>query len=128
MKLLLDTNIIIFAAKDTLPHKARALIEDEENRVFYSAASIWELVVKYDKGKLDLPIAPFALENALRLNGYEQLDIKPRHALGLSDLKNIHKDPFDRILVSQALSENMVLLTTDEVLARYSNSVICVSR
>lgn len=126
MRLLLDTHVALWALMDDprLGATARGLIEDRENRVFVSAASLWEIAIKHGSGRGALP---FSAEQALRHfteAGYEFLDMRPSHAVVTGTLPPIHGDPFDRMLVAQALTEPMRLLTHDRVLAGYSDTVI----
>jgi PIN domain nuclease of toxin-antitoxin system len=127
MKVLLDTNIIIMAAKGELPEKAQSIICDTDNQLFYSVASYWEMVVKYASGKLDLPVKPWLIIDALKKNGYRALDISEKHVYELGNLAGIHKDPFDRIMIAQAISEKMVFVTTDGLLGDYGLNVTVVS-
>lgn len=126
MRLLLDTHVALWALLDDprLGSKARGLIEDRENRVFISAASLWEIAIKHALGRGGIP---FSAEDALRHfteAGYELLDMRPSHAVVAGTLPPIHADPFDRMLVAQALTEPMRLLTHDQVLAGYSDVVL----
>ncbi|MEV4607898.1 type II toxin-antitoxin system VapC family toxin [Neorhizobium sp. LMR1-1-1.1] len=125
MKLLLDSHILVWlAAMSTkLPAQARLLIEDTDNSLFFSAASIWELSVKHALGRDDIPVHPRVLYRALLDNGFQELPITSEHAFALEALPPIHKDPFDRILIAQALSEGMLLLTSDETIARYKGPI-----
>lgn len=125
MKLLLDSHILVWlAAMSTkLPAQARLLIEDTDNSLFFSAASIWELSVKHALGRDDIPVHPRVLYRALLDNGFKELPVTSEHAFALEALPPIHKDPFDRILIAQALSEGMLLLTSDETIARYKGPI-----
>ena len=123
MRLLLDTHVALWALMDDprLGAKARGLIEDRENRIFVSAASLWEIAIKHASGRGGIP---FSADQALRHfieAGYELLDMRPSHAVVTGTLPPIHADPFDRMLVAQALTEPMRLLTHDRVLASYSD-------
>ncbi|MDR1796160.1 MAG: type II toxin-antitoxin system VapC family toxin [Clostridiales Family XIII bacterium] len=123
MDLLLDTNLLIFSAQGSLPEDAEPLVADEENRLFYSVASFWELSIKYGSGKLALPMEPWLLMEGLKENGYRELPITGDHVYTLGSLADIHRDPFDRIMVAQAVSENLIFLTTDETAAKYGQNV-----
>lgn len=125
MNLLLDTHILLWAAgaPERLPPEAVALIESEENRLHFSAASLWEITIKNDLGRPDFKVDPHLFRRGLIENGYAELPIISQHVLGLSHLPPIHKDPFDRILVAQAEYEGFLLLTADEKLARYSGPI-----
>lgn len=128
MKLLLDTQVAIWALTDTkrLSARAVALIGDETNDVFVSAVSVWEIAIKFALGKR-IGAPPFsgavALE-AFLAAGYRMLDITPQHAAAVEALPNLHADPFDRMLIAQALREPLRLLTADAALARYGDIAI----
>ena len=126
MKLLLDTHILLWAAGEPqkLPVKIRQLIEDEENTLFFSAASIWEIVMKNGLGRSDFQIEPRMFRAALMDNGYLELPITSEHVLFVHDLSLLHKDPFDRILVAQSSIEGMALLTVDQAVIDYGGTVI----
>jgi PIN domain nuclease of toxin-antitoxin system len=126
MKILCDSNILIFAAMDELPPIARQVINDEDNALYYSAAAIWEISIKYSSGKLKLPCSPRVFKEQLDSNGYREVRIDSEHALATSDLDNNHKDPFDRIMIAQAQKGEMKLLTTDEALSLYGDAVLWV--
>jgi PIN domain nuclease of toxin-antitoxin system len=121
VKLLLDTHILLWAAGQPkrLPRKGRALIEDQGNALFFSAASLWEIVIKSRLGRNDFRADARVLRRALLDHGYSELPIASEHVVALESLPAIHKDPFDRILIAQAVVEGITLLTADEKLARY---------
>jgi PIN domain nuclease of toxin-antitoxin system len=120
MKLLIDTHLLLWAATDTLPADARSYFTDEENELFFSAASIWEVIIKKGLNRPDFQVDPIALYWGLLDNGYTEIDITSRHALLVASLPAIHKDPFDRILIAQAKAENAVLLTSDKTVSHYA--------
>lgn len=126
MKLLLDTHILLWAASEPqkLPVKIRQLIEDEENTLFFSAASIWEIVMKNGLGRSDFQIEPRMFRAALMDNGYLELPITSEHVLFVHDLPPLHKDPVDRILVAQSSIEGMAVLTVDQAVIDYGGTVI----
>ncbi|MCL2634429.1 MAG: type II toxin-antitoxin system VapC family toxin [Oscillospiraceae bacterium] len=127
MKILLDTHIMVWLATDRLSQKAPksiGYIEDKSNLLLFSSAVIWEVAVKRSKGREDFIIDPFILYNGLLNAGYEELPITGRHTLLISSLPPIHKDPFDRIMLAQAMSEGIVFLTADKLLTQYPGSVI----
>ena len=126
MKLLLDTHILLWAAGEPqkLPVKIRQLIEDEENTLFFSAASIWEIVMKNGLGRSDFQIEPRMFRAALMDNGYLELPITSEHVLFVHDLPLLHKDPVDRILVAQSSIEGMAVLTVDQAVIDYGGTVI----
>jgi PIN domain nuclease of toxin-antitoxin system len=125
MKLLLDTQLLLWAAAEPgkLSAAARKLLEDERNELNFSAASIWEVAIKRGLGRADFQINPRLLRRSLLDNDYQELLIASRHAVALDSLPAIHKDPFDRILVAQAIVEGLILLTTDSVVAEYQGPV-----
>ncbi|MFZ5773873.1 MAG: type II toxin-antitoxin system VapC family toxin [Thermodesulfobacteriota bacterium] len=125
MKLLLDTHLLLWAAGDAdkLSATTRLLLEAPENRLFFSAASIWEIMIKNGIGRQDFRVDARALRQGLLDNGYEELAIASEHAVALDILPNIHKDPFDRILVAQAITEAITLLTTDSLVAQYPGPI-----
>ena len=126
MKLLLDTHILLWAASapHKLPSKVRALIEDENNELFFSAASLWEIVIKNRLGRSDFVVDPRVFRTALMDHGYQEMAINSEHVLMVHDLPSIHKDPFDRILVAQGSIEGMGLLTVDQMVIDYGGTVI----
>lgn len=128
MKLLLDTHMLIWAAADTLPEQARALVTNGDNTPYFSPASIWEIVIKKSLGRTDFKVEPEVLRRGLLDNQYEELCITSQHTLMVNDLPMLHKDPFDRILLAQAKSEGISLLTSDAALREYPGPVIFVSR
>lgn len=122
MRLLLDTHVFLWAATDDerLPRPVVELIEEPRTRVFISVATTWELTLKVQAGKLRLPAPPaehFA-EHIERFQS-ELLPIQHRHVVALPELPAIHADPFDRMLVAQALVEDLDLVSGDERLRRY---------
>jgi PIN domain nuclease of toxin-antitoxin system len=122
MKLLLDTVTFLdaaFAPAD-LSRRAKDLLQDPEGELFVSVASCWEIAIKYASGKLRLPEAParFVPANREKL-GTEILPIDEESALHVALLPDIHADPFDRILISQAIVHGMLLLTPDQRIAKY---------
>ena len=125
MKLLLDTHLLLWAAgePDRLPADALALIHDPANELIFSAASIWEIAIKCGLERDDFHVDVRLLRRGLLDNNYLELPVTSEHAVALDRLPSIHKDPFDRILLAQALVEGIVLLTVDPVLAQYGGPV-----
>jgi PIN domain nuclease of toxin-antitoxin system len=125
MDLLLDTQIYFWTLKEThrVPKRANRLIEDA-SRVYVSAASIWEMTIKSGLGKLDGE--PREFEEAIEQSGFHALAVTARHAASVHRLGLHHKDPFDRLLVAQAIAEGLQLVTADELLGLYSDQVIVV--
>lgn len=125
MKLLLDTQLLLWAAAkpDRVPKNARALMENPSNVLMFSPVSIWEVVIKHALGRPDFQVEPRRLRRGLLENGYAELAITGEHALAIGVLPSVHRDPFDRLLVGQALVEGLALLTTDAELAKYPGEI-----
>lgn len=125
MKLLLDTHLLLWAAGDPkrLPKAARLLIEDTQNELLFSAASLWEITIKRSLERRDFQVNPRLFRRALLDNGYSELPITSEHAVNIDHLPPTHKDPFDRILVAQASVEGITLLTNDRRLADYPGPI-----
>jgi len=119
MRCLLDTHALIWALSEAkkLPKNVRSMVEDPENEIFVSAASAWEIAIKSALGKIEFPLVD--LGRAAAAAGLVELPVCLRHAVAVRDLPMHHRDPFDRILVVQALQENLYLVTHDPVLASY---------
>ncbi|MEE4203162.1 MAG: type II toxin-antitoxin system VapC family toxin [Halieaceae bacterium] len=128
MKLLLDTQILLWAAAE--PHKlgkrAREYLTNTSHSLFFSAASIWEVAIKRALGRDDFRVDPALLRHGLIENGYSELSISGRHAVEVGLLPPLHKDPFDRMLLAQASAEGLLLLTADRVLADYPAPVTLI--
>ena len=120
MKLLIDTHLLLWAAADMLPQKALPYFTNKKNELFFSSASVWEIIIKKSLNRSDFQIDPISFYFGLLDNGYTEIDITSRHALTVASLPQLHKDPFDRILVAQSKVENMTLLTSDKTVANYS--------
>lgn len=125
MRFLLDTQILLWAAgqRERLSSAARRYINNPDNELLFSAASLWEITIKSALGREDFRVEPRVLRGALLHNGYVELTITSEHAVNVDTLPPIHKDPFDRLLLSQALVEGITLLTADEQLASYGSPV-----
>lgn len=125
MKLLLDTHLLLWAAgmPERLPVEAVALLEDENNTLLFSAASLWEIAIKSGLKREDFSVDPRLLRRSLLDNGYVELPVLGAHAVMVDALPDIHKDPFDRLLVVQAQQEGIVLLTSDGVVAQYPGPI-----
>jgi PIN domain nuclease of toxin-antitoxin system len=121
MRLLLDTHILIWLAADIglIPAHLRSLIEDAGNELLFSPASIWETAIKQGKGRPDFQADPYLLRTLLLENGYIELPINGEHAIAIAGLPPLHKDPFDRILVAQAITEGVPLVTVDKMVLQY---------
>lgn len=125
MKLLLDTHILLWAAgePEKLSASARQLLNDPQNELLFSAASLWEITIKRSLGREDFRVEPRLLRRGLLDNGYEELAVTSQHAVSVDGLPPLHKDPFDRLLLAQALSEGITLVTADATLAGYPGPV-----
>ena len=130
MRLLLDTHVALWALTNhpNLSELARALIGDPENEIFVSVASAWEIAIKHAAGRAPNPIPMSGAEalGAFRDAGYQVIDIAPSHVVALEGLPPLHRDPFDRILVAQALSTPLHLVTRNRTVASYSDTIIVV--
>ncbi|MGA9796922.1 MAG: type II toxin-antitoxin system VapC family toxin [Rhizomicrobium sp.] len=131
MRLLLDTHIALWAIVDDpkLPPKARALIADADNTIAVSAASVWEIAIKHGlerKGPNRMPISGTQAVKYFHAAGYEMLAVSAAHAAAVERLKPHHTDPFDRLLVAQALAEPIRLLTHDKRIADYNEAILLV--
>ncbi|MEO6354022.1 MAG: type II toxin-antitoxin system VapC family toxin [Burkholderiaceae bacterium] len=125
MKFLLDTHLLLWAAgaPEQLPAAARQLLEDPQNELLFSAASLWEIAIKRGLGRSDFQVDARVLRRGLLDNGYQELTISSEHAVFIDSLPPLHKDPFDRILVAQATVEGIILLTADALVAQYPGPV-----
>ncbi len=125
MKLLLDTHLLLWAAglPERLSAQARRLIEAADSELFFSAASLWEIAIKRGLGREDFQVDVRLLRRGLLDNGYSELPIGSEHAVAVDSLPAIHKDPFDRILVAQAMLEGITLITSDTLVAQYPGPV-----
>jgi PIN domain nuclease of toxin-antitoxin system len=127
LNLLVDTHVAIWAltAPRELGARVGALLADRDNQVHVSVVSIWEIGIKYPLGKRSSP--PFPAREAIQLfeqANFRTLDVKPEHAVAVESLPLLHADPFDRLLVAQALTEPMRLVSRDRLVIAYSDSFI----
>ena len=125
MKLLLDTHLLLWAAgqPSRLSRAAHRLMSDRRNELIFSAASLWEIAIKRGLGRNDFQVEPRLLRRGLLDNGYSELPISGDHTIALDGLPPLHKDPFDRILIAQAMVEGITLLTVDPFVAQYPGPV-----
>jgi len=121
MRFLLNTHLLLWAAGpvDHLSHQARQLIDDPQNELTFSVASIWETAIKHGRGRDDFRVDPRLLRRGLLDNGYHELNVTSEHAIAVAGLPLLHRDPFDRILVAQSIVEGIMLLTADPVVVQY---------
>jgi PIN domain nuclease of toxin-antitoxin system len=125
MKLLLDTHLLLWAAGEPrrFSKRARTLIDDSDNELLFSAASLWEVAIKRGLGREDFKVDARLLRRGLLDNGYNELPISSVHVVATESLPPIHKDPFDRVLVAQATVEGITLLTIDSLVAQYPGPI-----
>lgn len=125
MKFLLDTQLLLWTAghPERLSSAATRLLRSPENELLFSAASLWEIAIKAGLGREDFRVEPRLLRRGLLDNGYTELQVSSQHAVSIDSLPPIHKDPFDRLLIAQAITEGITLVTSDAKLARYPLAV-----
>lgn len=127
MRLLLDTCTFLWLISDddSLSQAARELFQNPQNKVFLSAVSVWEITVKYQLGKLPLPQHPrHYIPQQRKQHQIESLSLHEEAIQHLANLPDIHRDPFDRMLICQAVEEGMILLTPDPLIQQYPVKVI----
>jgi PIN domain nuclease of toxin-antitoxin system len=127
MKYLVDTSVLIHSliSRPKLNQRAIALLADNLSDLYLSAISSWEIIIKVRTGRLVLPNRPAEfVTHAMRVMSLRPLDITHVHALEVDELPEHHRDPFDRLLIAQALSEKMTLLTADRVLQKYKVDLV----
>lgn len=118
MKILLDTNFLIWAAEGRVPGKSIPYFKDLQNEFYFSAASIWEIAIKKQNFP-DFQLELSMLRAELLANDYQEVSITTSHTVAVNNFPLIHKDPFDRILLAQAKTEGMFFLTANKILTRY---------
>lgn len=128
MRILLDTHVLLWALiePDRLNAEIRASLEDTGNEVLFSAASVWELAIKAGLGRAGFQVSPGEIVDAARASGFVELPVRSEAALKVAALPHHHRDPFDRLLVAQALTEPAALYTADRQLGAYSELVVDV--
>ena len=122
MRAILDTHVILWWVTNNpqLSQAVRDIIADSENTLYLSVASSWEIIIKFNTGKLPLPEPPTKfIQSCLSVNRFENMAIDLHHVLQLNTLPDHHKDPFDRILIAQAQVENIPILTVDRMIIQY---------
>ncbi len=127
--LLLDTNLLLAALidPDTLPMDVQSQLRDPANNVLFSAASIWEIAIKRSLGRADFDFRPEDIQQLANETGFTELPILSNHCHAVADLPWHHRDPFDRLLIAQTQAIPAYLLTSDAVLAQYSDLVRVVA-
>ena len=125
MRLLLDTHLLVWAmgSPERLSAALAAMLQDPANTPFFSVASLWELVIKQGLGKPDFRVEPALLRRALLDGGWQELPVQAHHSLAVAALPLLHRDPFDRLLLAQASSDGLLLITADQQLAAYPGPV-----
>ncbi|MGZ5077702.1 MAG: type II toxin-antitoxin system VapC family toxin [Methylobacter sp.] len=127
MKLLLDTCAFLWLTTDaqTLSDQAKTLFQNTDNAVYLSSVSVWEMVVKHQLGKLPLPSEPeYFISQQCRQHFIEILPLDNKSVYRLSRLPNHHRDPFDKMLVCQAIEHGLTILTSDKLIIQYPVSTI----
>ena len=128
MKYLLDTQVLIWTAfrSSQLPERAGEILRENRRDLVFSVASLWEVSIKSALGRADFTVDPAHLRSGLLGHGYAELLVNGDHAVAVRPLPRIHGDPFDRMLLAQAIYEGMTLVTTDRMLASYGEPVLKV--
>ena len=127
MRILLDTHcwLWMLVAPQRFSKSTLGILESPENELFLSAASSWEIAIKYQLGRLPLPEAPLDyVPDRMLASGVAGLPVEHRHALAVATLPPHHRDPFDRILIAQSIVESLPIVTADAILARYEIETI----
>jgi len=125
MKFLLDTHFILWLpiGGRGVTRSARALLNDSANEFVFSVASLWEIALKRARYRGTFAFDPRVIRREMIENGYEELPILSQHVLGMEALPPIHNDPFDRLLIAQAIVERIIFLTVDATIARYPGPI-----
>ena len=123
--LLLDTHLLLWAAFEPvrLSPEAVLILQSRETLLAFSLASIWEVAIKTSLGRVDFSVDPGLLQRALLAEGFVELPITAAHLVRVATLPWVHRDPFDRLLVAQAMADQLTLLTADATLKRYGRFV-----
>jgi PIN domain nuclease of toxin-antitoxin system len=126
LRLLLDTHVLLWALIEPkrLSAEFQALLENPDHEVLFSAASIWEMSIKAALGRADFQVSPATIVEAAQATGFIELPVHAAAALKVAALPHHHRDPFDRLLVAQAMTEPAALYTADAQLRAYSELVV----
>ncbi|NEN24513.1 type II toxin-antitoxin system VapC family toxin [Cryomorpha ignava] len=126
MNLLLDTHTLIWFITDNekLPQKTKTIIENKENRCFVSIATYWEIGIKNSIGRLDLKSDLKTIFNIIEETGFDAIPVTTNHILRNASLPFHHQDPFDRIIIAQAMSEKMIIVTKDSQIENYDTPTV----
>ena len=123
MKLLLDTNALLWAGLDLLDAQADDLLMDHTSENYFSTVSLWEMVIKNGRNRPDFHVNVADFRRQILNAGFIELDIGIEHILAVGTLPALHRDPFDRLLIAQANIEHMTLLTADKHMAEYPGDI-----
>lgn len=133
MKILADTHIVIWALMDNdkLPAKARIVLSDPENEIYFSSISVWEIAMKHTAHPNELPFTGKAFYELSLRSGFRLSEANISHVLAYESLRRtegapVHKDPFDKLLIAQAKTESMLFLTHDSLLSDYQEPCVMV--
>ncbi|MBN9561943.1 MAG: type II toxin-antitoxin system VapC family toxin [Alphaproteobacteria bacterium] len=128
MRLLLDTHVLLWllSGHDRIDKSTREVLSDPANDVLFSAASIWEIAIKSQLGRLDFGYRSEEIAQAARESGLEELPVRSSAASRVASLPMHHRDPFDRLLIAQAIAEPARLYTADGILSAYSELVTLI--
>jgi PIN domain nuclease of toxin-antitoxin system len=127
MRILIDTQIFLwlFGFSSRISSNVLQLLKDPNNKIYFSSVSAWEIAIKYGNGKLQLPDAPeIYIPNRLKRANFLWLEISHEHTLAVANLPQIHRDPFDRLLITQANTEKLMLLSGDNIFNKYAVNLI----
>jgi PIN domain nuclease of toxin-antitoxin system len=129
MRLLVDTHVLLWALAQSrrIPKRTRQLLESPDHEVLFSAASLWEIAIKVQAGRLDLDVPLIELPEAAEAMGFVELPVRGVHAVRGAKLPLHHRDPFDRLLIAQAMSEPARLMTVDAVMQAYADVIEIVT-
>jgi PIN domain nuclease of toxin-antitoxin system len=125
MKFLFDSHLLIWAASGSnrMPKHAVTLLNNKSNEIFFSSASLWEISIKAARGSRGFQVDPRLLLRNLLDNDFTELPLTSRHGIAVLGLPGIHKDPFDRLLIAQAITEGITLLTSDATVMKYPGPI-----
>jgi len=126
MDIILDTQTFIWFCEgdEKLPNKVRDIISNKENNIKVSITSLWEMTIKMSIEKLVLSFSITEIMNLVFENGFKVLPIEAKHLISLFDLKYFHRDPFDRMIIAQSISENIPVISSDGIFKEYPVQVI----
>jgi PIN domain nuclease of toxin-antitoxin system len=128
LNILLDTHVALWAIVDDsrLSDEAKGMIAAPQNNIWVSVVSLWEIAIKFNLQKGDMPVSGEQASSYFKKAGYRMLAVELEHVLALEKLDNHHQDPFDRLLIAQAAAEPMRLMTHDKLVSMYSDAIIYV--